>query len=165
MLGVRALDCARSFAPKLSSGAPGHHGRSLRQVLEVIRREVAARKPAGWRIDAAHQGKRLRWARHGRLVIISLAGADSGTLALVATCVHRAGMVNARPPGDLHVTLGSVDDLPPPPPPHAYPAKGAPPQPLPDVLVTALCGATWRVSVAKLKDGQPPACDNEAVTI
>ena len=163
--GLHATLC--SFKPKLSSGAAGHHGGSLKQTALAIQQAVWARnKGSRWRMNQQWPpGQALTWITRGGLVMVGLAGGQSRSLALVAQAVQQAGMVNARGRDGLHMTLGQCSSLPPPPPPFSYPPEGAPPQPLPEPLVDIWCTMSWSVAVVKLPAGQQPASDNELFPI
>ena len=152
-----------SFAPKLSSGMSGHHGSSLMGVLHALQDDARGCCNGGrWQANAARHALPV-WYTRGGLTMVCLP--QSGTLRLVAQRVLSSGMVNARPQGDLHLTLGDPRGLPPLPGGGAFPPEGATGQPLAPELFADLCEANWAVVIAKLEGGHRPARDNEALAI
>ena len=155
-----------SFAPKLSSGTTGHHGGSLVSVLnsvEVQRAVTGVRLPSGvqphWQLSEDRHGVPV-WYTRGGITMIRLP--RSSTLDRLCRCVLEHGLVNARAPHELHLTLGNHAAMPAPK--GGFPTEGAT-QPLPRELHTDLCEASWRVTIAKLQGGATPALDNETVAL
>ena len=156
-----------SFAPKLSSGAHGHHGGGLTETLRQVQaRLFHARGPGGglarWQLAARHGPI---WYRRDHVLMIQLqTAAPSENLSAICHVVQSAGMVNPRSAANLHLTLGDTRRLPPLPGGATFPAEGAN-EPLPPELAADLYEAHWALSVAKLPGGSCPATDNEVLPI
>jgi len=158
--GLHVTMC--SFAPNLSSGQPGHHGGSLRGVLQAMLEEVQQVKGSGqrWQLSARHPVPYLY--TRGTCLMVALPA--SRTLTALTSCVLKHAMVNARAVSDLHVTLGDPAVLPGPPNGAAFPACGAK-APLPPELIADLIEANWTLTITKLAGGRLPSQDNERLPI
>ena len=123
--GLHATLC--SFAPKSSSGSARHaHRGSTLAALRQMRAAAQAAAPSsaqGWRPTAALL--RLQAST------VSIDGDASRTLVAVCTAGRRCGLLNARKPKSLHITIGTE-------------FRGDR-----DALAEALCSSRWELAIAK----------------